>query len=253
MFETVAPEVRSKRVAYETLPISIALHAGFAAVAVTAAMWNVAFPTHSPKLMRTYIVASPDEPQLPAAPKPKADAAPQKVPLADQQRYNPNVLFAPAEIPDTIPLHFAERAPTLLAPAAGHAIEADELPGGADGGMIGGTAHGGTVGGLPLSEDGRLHFARDKALPLYVVNRPYPEYPEDERLGGRQATVVVRYVIGTDGWIKELSIIEHAKQKAFDDATLKALQQWRFRPLIVDGRAIEVVHELTVFYQLTFR
>ena len=43
------------------------------------------------------------------------------------------------------------------------------------------------------------------------------------------------------------------KQQAFDDATIKALREWRFKPLVLEGRAIEVVHELTVFYQLVYR
>ena len=106
---------------------------------------------------------------------------------------------------------------------------------------------------MPVSEDGRIHFARDAPLPLLVVKRVYPDYPEDQRLAGFQDTVVIRYIIGTDGWIKELNILQHAKQKAFDDATIKALREWRFQPLLQDGRPIEVVHELTVFFELVYR
>ena len=98
-----------------------------------------------------------------------------------------------------------------------------------------------------------MHFGRDKPIPLFVVRRVYPDYPEQERMAGLEATVVVRYIIGTDGWIRELDILEHAKQQAFDDATIKALREWRFKPLVLEGRAIEVVHELTVFYQLVYR
>ncbi|HEY8182665.1 MAG TPA: energy transducer TonB, partial [Thermoanaerobaculia bacterium] len=70
---------------------------------------------------------------------------------------------------------------------------------------------------------------------------------------GLQDMVVIRYIIGTDGWIKELNILQHAKQKAFDDATIRALREWRFKPLIQDGHAIEVVHELTVYFELVYR
>ena len=106
---------------------------------------------------------------------------------------------------------------------------------------------------MPVSEDGRVHIGRDRPLPLYVLHRVYPEYPEEQRLLGRDATVIVRYIIGTDGWVKELSILQHAKNAAFDDATLKALREWRFQPLMQEGKPIEVVHELTVFFELVYR
>jgi TonB family protein len=53
--------------------------------------------------------------------------------------------------------------------------------------------------------------------------------------------------------VKELNILKHAKEKAFDEATLKAIREWRFQPLMQNGQAIEVVHELTVFYELVYR
>src|SRR5204862_7417753 len=111
------------------------------------------------------------------------------------------------------------------------------IAGGIEDGGTGGVAHG-IVGGMPVSEDGRVHFGRDAPLPLHVVKRVYPDYPEDQRLAGLQDTVVIRYIIGTDGWIKDLDILQHAKQKAFDDATIRALREWRFKPLIQDGRPI---------------
>ena len=69
MFETVAPEMairRSRRVLYETLPISIALHAIAAASILVGATWNVAFPTQSPRMYASYqLIATPPPPPLP--------------------------------------------------------------------------------------------------------------------------------------------------------------------------------------------
>ena len=36
----------------------------------------------------------------------------------------------------------------------------------------------------------------------------------------------------------------------FIDVTLKAIKNWRFRPMIKDGERQEVVHELTIYYRL---
>ena len=72
MFETVVPETfakRSKKIFYETLPVSIAAHALVIAAVLLGAIWNVAFPDHSPHLIAAYsLTALPDPP--PATPRP---------------------------------------------------------------------------------------------------------------------------------------------------------------------------------------
>jgi hypothetical protein len=65
MFETVVPEIsqsRSRKVFYETLPVSIALHIIVVASCVVAAVWNVAFPTQYPRLLRPYSLVEIPEP-----------------------------------------------------------------------------------------------------------------------------------------------------------------------------------------------
>jgi TonB family protein len=250
MFETVAPEVRSKRVAYETLPISIALHAGAIACGAILAIWSLAFPTHSPKVTRAYVLVTSLDPPLPASVAPKRQPLPITARLSSEPQFNPNLLVAPTVIPDTIPTITQNIAPSIFAPAVAQPLSMG-IPGGLEDG-VGGAPHG-VAGGMPVSEDGRVHFGRDAPLPLHVMKRVYPDYPEDQRLAGLQDMVVIRYIIGTDGWIKELNILQHAKQKAFDDATIRALREWRFKPLIQDGHAIEVVHELTVYFELVYR
>ncbi len=252
MFETVAPRGPSKRVAYETLPISIALHAIAIAAAVVIAVWNVAFPMESPRVIRAYVLVTSIDPPLPAAVKLTAPPPPEPALLTNLPRLNPNIVVAPTIIPDTIPTLPEMHSASIFAPAIAPENSTGETPGGSADGVVGGALHG-VSGGMPVSEDGRVHFGRDKPLPLYVVHRVYPEYPEQERLLGKEATVVVRYIIGTDGWVKELNILQHAEQAAFDEATLQALREWRFRPFMQDGKPIEVVHELTVFYVLVFR
>src|SRR5258707_15699594 len=74
MFETVVPEVvhrRSRRVLYETLPVSLALHAIVVTACVAGALWNVVFPNQSPKMIRAYsLVAIPRPPPPPTPPPP---------------------------------------------------------------------------------------------------------------------------------------------------------------------------------------
>jgi len=98
--------------------------------------------------------------------------------------------------------------------------------------------------------DGRVHIARDKKLPMLPLSQVYPNYPEDARMRAWEDELVVRYVIGKDGRVKEVTIISAPQRDVFVDGTVRAIRSWRFKPMIKDGERMEVVHELTVYYRL---
>lgn len=257
MFETVAPEKfvpRSHKAAYESLPVSIVLHAVAIAAVIVGAAWNVAFPVQSPKLSRSYSLVTIPEPP----PPPPPPAPPKAAVVQPQQQQAPVAIaeiVAPTIIPDVIPLVSNNLPPPVLVPGA----VATGVEGGVEGGIVGGVVSGtpggevggtkgGTLGGIIT--DGRVHIERDKPLPLHPVSQVYPVYPEDARLRHWEDSLVVRYIIGTDGRIKDVQVISHAERKVFEDTAVKAIRNWRFRPLIKDGQATEVVHELTVNFRL---
>src|SRR5437016_11041777 len=89
MFESVVPEVvarRSRRVLYNTLPVSLFVHAAAIAGVLISSVWNVAFPTLSPRTTVAYsLTRLPDPPPPPppapaAQPAPKVAAKPQSLP-----------------------------------------------------------------------------------------------------------------------------------------------------------------------------
>ena len=135
MFETVAPEFRNKRVAYETLPVSIALHAAAVAGAVVIAVWNVTLPDHSPRLIRSYTMVTSLDPPLPAAVKlAPLQPTPQ---LPDLPVHNPNLVLAPSVIPDTIPILTPARQPSIFTPAPAVSTVSTDTPGGSSDGIVG--------------------------------------------------------------------------------------------------------------------
>lgn len=254
MFETVAPETfaaRSRRLSYETLPLSLALHALAIAAGVTATIWNVGFPEASPRVSVAYslnkIPDPPPPPLPPRAPAPqKAVAPPPPRPILFAQE------LAPVVIPETIqPVELPPLPepviPQPVAPAAGAGDPKGSTAGNLAGDLAGKLR--GTPGGI-IFPDGRLHVDRDDKLPMEPIAQEYPHYPREAQKQGLEDQVVVRYVIGTDGRVKELEIIDHAKEKMFDDAALDAIRRWRFRPMVKDGKRVEVVHELAVNFQL---
>jgi protein TonB len=253
MFETVAPETfetRSRRVLYESLPVSIALHMAAIAGVVVVTLWSVVFPTESPRLVRAYsLVSIPDPPPPPPPPRaqPPAPKPEEVTPIP------PDKIVAPTVIPDTIP-HLADPpTPAALAPAP-PAVEtaAGGVPGGSldgkIGGELGGKLHGSATQFFP--NDGRVHIERNKSLPLQVVSQEYPIYPDKAKRLQLEDQVIVRYIIGKKGQVIDVQIIDHAKDPMFDEATVVAIKQWRFHPMIQDGKPVEVVHELAVNFEL---
>lgn len=255
MFETVVPEKfakRSRKAFYEALPFSIAVHALIAAGTVTAHLWTVEFPDQSPAQMMSFSLTEipPPPPPPPPPPKPAAmQAAVQKVVMVQTE------ILAPTMIPDAIPEVFPQSMVAALPDASTLGVEGG-IDGGEIGGVIGGMA-GGVIGGLIGGTEGgivtdtnQVMVERDKPLPMFPLSQVYPSYPEEARLRAWEDQLIVRYVIGTNGRVKEVTVISPPERHLFVDVTLKAIRNWRFRPLIKDGERKEVIHELTVFYRL---
>jgi protein TonB len=264
MFETVVPEVvqaKSRRVLYETLPVSIALHVIVIAAAITGAVWTVVFPTESPRLVRSYSLVTVPEPPPPPTPPPP----PQVKPVAAPVKAAPppalkmvHMDLAPIVIPDLVPVVEppppVPPPPEIVTPATPVTMAASTAGtnDGIAGGQIGGVKHG-TVGGIVFAEDGRVHIDRTEKLPLKEVEKVYPHYPEGARSKRLEDTVVVRYTIGKNGRVIDVAILEHAKAAMFDDETLNTVRQWKFRPMMINGKPVEVVHEVEVYYQFIAR
>ncbi len=255
MFETVAPETferRSKLTFYESLPVSLAAHGIVIVAAVIITVWNVRFPAQSPRVVRAYQLFNFDPPPPPPPPAPpKAVAQVQQAPVVPVKM--PEV--APTIIPDTIPVVMNDlpKQETLVAEVAGG------IEGGVEGGVVGGSPTGvkggelggqtgGVIGGLP--KDAPVVIERDKPLPMFPVSQVYPRYPEDARLRSWEDSLVVRYVIGKDGRVRDVIVLVPPGRDVFRDAAVRAIRNWRFKPMVRDGETREVIHELTVYFKL---
>jgi protein TonB len=263
MFETVAPEAfgpRTRRVFYETLPISIALHVVAVAAALASMIWNIVLPTQSPKIVVAYSLTQVPDPPPPPPPPPKAE--PPKHFLTLPKLAPPAALMqivAPTVIPDTIP-EVVPPAPVVPpppapAPVAAPAVtDAEGSPKGMTGGQIGGTSKTlGTAGGITFGEDGRVYVDRTVKLPLKEVEHEFPHYPDAAKKKRLEGTCVVRYTVGKNGRIVDIAILNHATDPMFDEETLNTIRNWRYRPMMLNGKPVEVVHEVEVNYQYVVR
>jgi len=84
--------------------------------------------------------------------------------------------------------------------------------------------------------------------PAMLVHRVEPAYPPLARQIHKEGRVELRAIIGTDGTIQSLQIV--AGDPLFDISARDAVQQWRYRPTILNGQAVEVDTYITVVYTM---
>ncbi len=77
---------------------------------------------------------------------------------------------------------------------------------------------------------------------VHSVPVPYPEVPEEERVAGR---VIAEFLVDEEGHVKDVEIVD-SLGKAFDDAVLGALPQWRYEPAERDGEPVAVRYTVSV-------
>jgi len=81
-----------------------------------------------------------------------------------------------------------------------------------------------------------------------LLHKVQPVYPESARRNYIQGTVLLHAVITKEGRISELTPISGPKELI--PAAIGAVQQWRYRPYVVNDEPVEVQTEITVNFQL---
>jgi peptidyl-prolyl cis-trans isomerase A (cyclophilin A) len=75
-----------------------------------------------------------------------------------------------------------------------------------------------------------------------------PVYPPDAKRAGISGTVVLQAVIGTDGLMKQLTVI--SGPPPLQQAALDAVKTWRYRPYLLNGQPVEVRTTINVMFTL---
>ncbi len=82
-----------------------------------------------------------------------------------------------------------------------------------------------------------------------LINRVEPVYPRLAIKIQREGRVELHTIIGTDGTIQSLEVV--SGDPLFIQSALSAVREWRYRPTILNGRAVEVDTHITVIYTLS--
>jgi len=64
-----------------------------------------------------------------------------------------------------------------------------------------------------------------------------PQYPRRAAMKGTEGWVKLEFTILEDGTVTDVDVIDADPKRVFDTAAKKAILRWKFKPLIVDGKA----------------
>jgi protein TonB len=248
----------SSRRRWLSLPIAVGLHvAGLTAFAF-ASYWNVgAVP--EPQLSEVLFVSLPIPPP-PAGgggqqPKPRTpETKKQTVQQTPAQTIQPNA----KDVPDKPP---APATTEAAAPAVSTGPATDDTnlglnPGDGCLGCPPGPGHGnwpvgpgtGPGDGPPVGETAPIHLSFNMTKPE-VIHRVEPRYSEQARRAGVQGMVIVEAVIDEQGNVTNVRLVRGLPM-ALDQAAMQAVQQWRFKPALLNGRPVKVFYTLTVNFTI---
>jgi periplasmic protein TonB len=242
MFEDVLIESSRRKAGNRTaltLPVSIAIHAVVIGLIVGASIWFVEDVPEPPIPVTFYAAAPPPPPPPPAAAKaaPKAAEVQKPVPVRSAE------MVQPMSIPDKIPV-----APSAPEPAQSSGVEGGVeggvpggVPGGVLGGVVGGT--GGAGGG-----DEPLRVGGEVKAPI-LQSRVEPTYPEAARKARMEGVVILEAIITGSGSVEEVKVLKSVNP-LLDASAVRAVQQWKYKPATLNGRAVRVYLTVTVTFNL---
>jgi protein TonB len=193
-------------------------------------------------MMATLLVAPPPPPPPPPPPAatPVVRVKPQ-VHLMDAGK-----LVAPKVIPKEVKIIKEEAAPDMSAGMAGG------VPGGVAGGSMGGVI-GGVIGGMggapppPKPTASRIRQGGSVQAAL-LINRVQPVYPPLARQTRISGTVRLHAIISKSGTVESLEVM--SGHPLLVRAAMDAVQQWKYKPTLLNGDPVEVDTTIDVIFSL---
>jgi protein TonB len=77
-----------------------------------------------------------------------------------------------------------------------------------------------------------------------LVRQVLPKYPQPALAAGIEGTVMLRALVGKDGIVHDLKLVQGPL--IFGRCAYDAVKNWRYRPYLLNGEAIEMQTLITV-------
>jgi protein TonB len=195
-----------------------------------------------PKAMTMTFLAAPPPPP----PPPPPPAAVKIVKVVETDIVN-NQLRTPTKIPQKVQIIKEDEAPPPSTGVVGG------VPGGVPGGQMGGVI-GGIISSTPvavpkIATPTRIRVSSGVTQGL-LVRKVEPTYPHMAKIARVQGAVLLAALIGKDGTIQNLHVVQTASP-LLNQAALDAVKQWKYKPYILNGEPVEVDTNITVNFTLS--
>ena len=84
-----------------------------------------------------------------------------------------------------------------------------------------------------------------------IVRQVPPQYPLNAARDGEQGWVDVEFTVNADGSVANAHVTDAQPRRVFDRAALDAVDRWRFKPALINGRPAAVVLKRRVEFKLS--
>jgi protein TonB len=92
----------------------------------------------------------------------------------------------------------------------------------------------------------RIRLGGDTAK-ANLIKRVEPVYPDEAAAARHEGEVLLHIVVATDGAVKELNLVRGDPILA--KPALEAVRQWRYKPTLLNGKAVEVDSTVLVVFR----
>lgn len=154
------------------------------------------------------------DPEEPAAPEPE----PEPEPLFEAPPPDPDAIIDASQV--------QEEAPKPAPRPARRSTVRGTGPG--TGGGSGGGHGGGHGPGFGTGSGEGTGVTANPAVPPRIIRSPQPAYPSAERNAGIEGTVHIRFLIGTEGQVEDVTVVASSGNGNLDRAAISACQRWQF-------------------------
>lgn len=206
-----------------------------AMILVTLILLPLIYTEALPKGMLNTFLVAPAPPPPPPPPQPVVKEV--KMPKV----INIQKMTAPTVIPKNVAV-VKDEAPVIY-------TNSSEGVSGGTGNVLGGLIGSGPAGPPPpppatpqrIRVGGNVEAAS-------LINKVSPEYPAIAKTAHVSGTVILHAIIGKDGGIRELQYV--SGPPLLMKSALDAVKQWRYKPTMLNGEAVEVDTTIDVVFSL---
>ena len=191
--------------------------------------------------MMAFVAAAP----VPSPPPPPPPPAPKGVKAAQASKPAPTT--GPTfTVPTEVPVGIQPESGLDLHDEGGvvGGVEGG-IPGGVLGGILGGMVYEAPPPPPPPAKPRRV--GGDIQAPA-LIRRVEPDYPGVAVAGKVSGTVILEATVDESGAVTDVHVLRSIR--VLDSAAIKAVKQWRYQPLMLNGQAVPFILVVTVTFSL---